>query len=366
MLTERELTPLDELFLQRTYELARREIGNTSPNPPTGALVVRDGRVLGEGSHHRAGEAHAEIKALAQAGDAAGATMYVSLEPCRHVGRTPPCTQALLEAGIARLVVGARDPTAHGGGAETLRERGVEVLVADDPVARDLADVFAPAVLAQRPYVALKMAVSLDGMVAARAGTPERIGSAEEERYVRELRATYDAVMVGAGTVRVDDPRLTVRPHHDRVLPYARIVAAQSERLPPQSRVFVAEEGYARTIVLVPAARAAAFESLRAVADVVEVGPADALRLDLREALKALYLRGIFSVLCEGGPRLAASLLGKGLVDRVYWAIAPRFLASSSSVPVLSGSDLAASLRIDRIERLGPDVLLSGKPQRRV
>lgn len=369
MHSQRELTPLDKLFLQRTYDLAGRGRGNTSPNPPAGAVVVRDGRVVGEGFHHRAGDAHAEIEALAQAGsDAKGATIYVSLEPCRHVGRTPPCTQALLEAGVARVVAGVSDPTSHGGGARELRGLGLEVVVAEDPVARDLAEIFARAVVSRRPYVALKMAMSLDGMVSTRRGTQERIGSREEERYVRDLRITYDAVMVGAGTVRVDDPRLTVRPYRDRVRPYARVVAAQSEALPVMSRLFAEEKGYAKTIVLVPIGRRDLFEALHAVADVVEVGPPGAFALDLGEALTALHARGIFSVLCEGGPRLGAALLANSLVDRLYWAIAPRFLAGKDSVAVLSGSDLAVSLRFDRIERVGPDVLVSGpvrQPQER-
>ena len=215
---QRQLTPVDELFLQRAYELAARGIGSTAPNPPVGAVVVRDGRIIGEGYHHRAGNAHAEVNALHNAGArASGATLYVSLEPCRHVGRTPPCTHAVLEAGIARVVAGTFDPTAHGGAAE-LRDRGVDVAVADDPAAQRLIESFAQ-ISSERPYVAVKMAMSLDGLVARRAGARERIGSPEEEGYVRELRTAYDAVMVGAGTVRIDDPRLTVRPPHDRERP---------------------------------------------------------------------------------------------------------------------------------------------------
>jgi diaminohydroxyphosphoribosylaminopyrimidine deaminase / 5-amino-6-(5-phosphoribosylamino)uracil reductase len=358
---QRGLTPVDRLFLERTYELAARGIGNASPNPPVGAVVVSDGRIVGEGSHHRAGDAHAEVNALAQAGrKAKGATVYVSLEPCRHFGRTPPCTQALVDAGVARVVAGTRDPTPHSGGIEELRERGIEVAVAEDRAARDLAEAFARAVVSERPFIALKMAMSLDGMVTSRTGVQERLGSPEEERYVRDLRITYDAVMVGAGTVRVDNPRLTVRPYHDRVRSYVRVVAAQGEALSAQSRVFDEEEGYAKTLLLVPAARRPAFDALNGVADVIEVGAPDAQRLDLSEAMKALHARGVFSVLCEGGPRLAASLLAKGLVDRLYWAIVPRFLASKDSVPVLRGSDLRVPLCFDRIENLGPDVLISG------
>ncbi len=361
--TQRELTPLDELYLQHAYELAARGTGNTAPNPPVGAVVVRNGRRVGEGYHHRTGDAHAETTALAQAGsEARGATLYVSLEPCRHFGRTPPCTQALAAAGVARVVAGTVDPSGRGG-SEELRERGIEVTIADDPAARDLIEIFARSHAGTRPFVALKMAMSLDGVVAARPGVTERLGSLAEERYVRDLRTRYDAVMVGAGTIRVDDARLTVRPPHDRVRPYVRVVACGGEPLSAQSRVFSAADGYATTIALVPATRLARFETLRSDAEIVEVGTGDGDALDLHAAMRALCERGIFSLLCEGGPRLAASLLAAGLVDRIYWAIAPRFLSGATAVPVLAGSSMTGiSVRIDRVERAGDDVILSGVP----
>ncbi len=359
--TDRELTSLDELYLQRAYELAARGIGNTAPNPPVGAVVVHGGRRVGEGYHHRAGAAHAETDALAQAGaQARGSTLYVSLEPCRHVGRTPPCTQALAAAGVARVVAGTVDPSGRGGAAE-LRECGIEVTIADDPAARELIEIFARANASARPYVAVKMAMSLDGVVAARPGVQERLGSAEEERYVRDLRTRYDAVMAGAGTIRVDDSQLTIRPPHSRLRPYVRVVVCGSDPVSASSRVFAEADGYTTTIALVPAGRGDRFEALRAVADVVEVETNGDDALDLRAAMTTLRARGIFSVLCEGGPKLAASLLAAGMVDRVYWAIAPRFLSGATAVPVLSGSNLAGvEVRIDRVERAGADVIISG------
>lgn len=356
-----KLTRLDELYLQRTYELAGRAIGSTSPNPPVGAVVVRDGRIAGEGYHHWAGDAHAEASAIAKAGpNARGSTLYVSLEPCRHVGRTPPCTRQVIDAGVVRVVAGALDPSEHGGGAAELRERGIEVVVAPGPAARDLIETFARSAESHRPYVALKMAMSLDGYIASRPGLRERLGSEAEEAYVRDLRTAYDAVMVGAGTVRVDDPRLTVRPPHDRRRPYVRIVACQTAELSPRSRVFAQEDGYAKTLVLVPAARRDRFKNLDTVAEVVQVGPPDSHSLDLPDALKTLRERDIFSVLCEGGPHLAASLLAAGCVDRLYWAIVPRFLSGADAVPVLSGADLGSTrLRFDRVHREGPDVIIS-------
>jgi diaminohydroxyphosphoribosylaminopyrimidine deaminase / 5-amino-6-(5-phosphoribosylamino)uracil reductase len=358
------LTPLDYLYLQRAYDLAARGLGETAPNPPAGAVIVaRDGRIVGEGYHRGAGSAHAEPLALARAGDAArGATIYVSLEPCDHVGRTPPCTEALLRAGIARVVAGAVDPTGHGNVAR-LREQGIEVEIAGDARGRELIEVFARSIKIDRPYVALKMAMSLDGAIASAPGVQEWLTSEEARRYVRELRIDHDAVMVGAGTVRIDDPQLTVRPPHARRHPYVRVVVCESGTLAREHRVFVPEEGYLRTIVLAPACARERLADLNGVADVLFVGAPGAERLDLVQSLEALRARGVTSVLCEGGPRLAAALIASRQIDRVYWAIAPVLLGNERAAPVLAGSDLTAlgaRVAFDRIETVGPDVILSG------
>ncbi len=360
--THSRLTPLDELYLERALELAARGLGDTSPNPPVGAVVVRDNQIVGEGYHRRAGEAHAEAIALSQAAvNARGATLYVSLEPCPHVGRTPPCARAVFEAGIARVVAGTLDPTRHGSVAE-LRANGVEVVVAEDPLARELVEMFARSAQLARPYVALKMAMSLDGAVASCPGARERLSSEDEQRYVRELRIAYDAVMVGAATVRVDDPQLTIRPPHRRIRPFVRIVACESAGISTRSRIFAAEEGYAKSVVLAPGALASRLHELREVAEVIAVGTPETLRLDLKDALEALRARGIYSVLCEGGPRLAAGLIAQRQVDRFYWAVAPLLLHGEGAVPVLSSIEPSARVRLqfDRVERAGDDVILSG------
>ncbi len=354
---------LDRLLLERAYELAARGIGNTSPNPPVGAVVARDGRVLGEGFHHRAGEAHAEVNALAAAGDARGATLYVSLEPCKHVGQTPPCTQAVRAAGVRRVVIGTRDPTKHGGGAKELREHGIAVEITGDAPARELIEVFAHTIESDRAYVALKMAMSLDGYVASRPGVAEWITCEEERLFVRELRIAYDAVMVGAGTVRVDDPQLTVRPPAQRLREFQRIVVCERESVPLDRRIFAPASGYARTIVLAPAGARARFRELERIAEVVYVGTQEQ-ELDLAHGLRMLRDRGIYSVLCEGGPTLAGRLVSLGLVDRFYWAIAPLLLRSEGAVPVLAGVELNGSprrLHLDRVERVGTDVILRGR-----
>jgi len=240
-------------YLARACELAARAVADAAPNPPVGCVLVRDGETLGEGWHHRRGEPHAEVEALRDAAargrDVRGATAYVSLEPCHHHGRTPPCSEALIEAGVARAVVRALDPNPKtaAGGVRRLRDAGIDVEVVDDAVARGLVERFAWTILhPDRPFVTLKMAMSLDGYVAARPGAQQWLtGPAARER-VRELRFENDAVMVGAGTIRVDDPLLTVRPHANRRKPYTRVVVCETAPVPTASRVLALVDASAR------------------------------------------------------------------------------------------------------------------------
>jgi diaminohydroxyphosphoribosylaminopyrimidine deaminase/5-amino-6-(5-phosphoribosylamino)uracil reductase len=361
------LTSRDRLYLERAYELAARGTGGTAPNPLVGAVVVHEGRIAGEGYHHRAGSAHAETNALAQAGaKARGATLYVSLEPCATAGRVPACAPALVESGVARVVCGTGDPNPanDGRGIAYLRERGIRVDVAGDAHAVELIELFAGAIASSRPYLALKMVMSLDGAISSRPGVREWLGSEAEGLYVRDLRIAFDAVMVGAGTVRIDDPQLTVRPGRHRLRPYVRVVACETETIPASSRVLAAVDGYAPSIVLAPAGARRQFDNLQSLADVRFVGTAESERLDLRAAMEALRQAGVYSVLCEGGPTLGARLIAAGLVERFYWAIAPRLLGNDAAVPVLAGVDFAklpARLRFDRTQRVGDDVVISGR-----
>jgi diaminohydroxyphosphoribosylaminopyrimidine deaminase/5-amino-6-(5-phosphoribosylamino)uracil reductase len=329
-------------------------------------VLVREGHTLGEGFHHRRGEPHAEVEALRAAhGDARGATLYASLEPCDHEGLTPPCTRAVIAAGVARVVIGALDPNPKtaGAGVARLRAGGIAVDVVDDARARDLVDAFAVAIRSGRPFVTLKLAASLDGYVAPRPG-PYWLTGAEARAFVRELRASHDAVMVGAGTVIADDPQLTVRPPHARTVPYRRVVVSDRPSLPRERRVFAPANGYLPTLVL-GAGPSGEYGQLEGVAEVICVGK-DGGSMDVGAGLVALKERGIESVLCEGGPRLAARLLARGLVDRVHWLVAPRLLAGPEAVPALaSRAELGGgSWAIDRTARLGADVLLSARAVR--
>jgi diaminohydroxyphosphoribosylaminopyrimidine deaminase/5-amino-6-(5-phosphoribosylamino)uracil reductase len=355
---------LDRLFLERANELAQRGVGSTSPNPSVGAVAVRDGRIVGEGYHHRAGEPHAEVHALQAAGELArSATLYVSLEPCNHFGRTPPCSQAVVEAGIARVVIGAADPNpkTDGGGIRYLREHGIAVDLVDDALSRSIIEPFGRSIRGQRPYVTVKMAMSLDGYVTSTPGVQQWLTGPRAREFVRELRIAHDAVAVGAGTVRVDNPRLTVRPPHHRLQPYRRVVLCETDTVPERSLVFTPQFGYERTIVAAPAGSRERFANLQAIADMLLVGSPDSNDLDIAQALRDLRASGITSLLCEGGPTLAGKLFDLGLVDRFYGLVAPQLLHSPQAVPALIGTSLpeVRGLRFDGVERIGSDLLVS-------
>ena len=286
------------------------------------------------------------------------------LEPCNHHGKTPPCTDAIVSARIARVVIGAADPNpkTNGAGIARLRASGVEVELTDDSWSSALIEQFAHAICSPRPYLTLKMAASLDGYVAPKPGSHWLTGEQSRER-VRELRYWHDAVMVGAGTARIDDPQLTVRPPHARQRPYARVIVCEDHAIPASSRALLAEDGYVRTILLAPSGVRAEFRELEPRAECIFVGDGDAIQLDLGAALVALKNAGISSVLCEGGPTLAAALLARRFVDRLVWLIAPVFLSGPEAVPVLARGS-AASLdgwEFERAEPSGDDLLLTAK-----
>ncbi len=355
--------------MRRACELAARGRGNTSPNPCVGAVIANGSVTLGEGFHHLRGEPHAEIEALSDAalrGSAvAGASLYVTLEPCDHAGLTPPCSRALIAAGIARVVVGVADPNPRtaAGGIARLRAAGIVVDVAGDAWSSRTIDAFATSIVKRRPHLRLKLAASLDGFVAPRSGERHWLTGYEARAYVRELRASCDAVLVGAGTVRIDDPELTVRPPYARRKAYRRVVACETAPVPAGGRIFAPAAGYAPTLVLAPAGARAAFAPLEEIADIVYVGDEHVTTLDLESALEHLYGLGIASVLCEGGPTLGARFLQRGLVDRFDWLVAPTFLAGPEAVRVLGDGATGTELQFDRVERLGADVLLSGVPR---
>jgi len=311
------------------------------------------------------------LRAARDAGeDVRGATMYVTLEPHDHESTMSPCSVAVIEAGIARVVVGALDPNVrtHGNGVARMRGAGIAVDVVDDLPSLALIERFAYTIDSVLPFVTLKMAMSLDGFVSPRPGTHRVTGEEARER-VYDLRAEHDAVMVGAGTVRIDDPLLTIRPHRTRVKPYARVVVCETAPLPLAYRVFepppdAPPGSYRPTTVLAPAGLGATFAPLTAQCEVLLCGASDAQQLDLRAAMLALRGAGIATVLCEGGPTLAARLIAAGLVERIVWFVAPAFFAAPGAVPVLNGADLGAIANgwaFDGVERVGDDLMITAR-----
>ncbi|WP_243093813.1 bifunctional diaminohydroxyphosphoribosylaminopyrimidine deaminase/5-amino-6-(5-phosphoribosylamino)uracil reductase RibD [Thermus thalpophilus] len=370
---------LDERFLRRALQLAERARGHTSPNPLVGAVLVREGRIVGEGYHPKAGEPHAEVFALRQAGEfARGATAYVTLEPCDHFGRTPPCSLALLQAGVARVVVAARDenPIARGG-VERLRQAGVQVeegLLAEE--ARLQNEAFFTGQRKGRPFVLLKAALTLDGKVAALSGDARYVSSEASRRVAHAYRQWLPAVAVGVGTVLQDDPALTVRHPDFRPFPHMleppplrdplKVVLDTEARTPPTARLFApGPRGEpARVLVLVgqgaPKERVMALE--RAGARVAEL-PREGGRVSLEAALAFLWEEGIDGVLLEGGPRLAGAFLARGLVDKVALFLAPKLLGEGRGLlegVAASRVEEALRLRLARREWLGEDLWLEG------
>lgn len=359
----------DQVFMQCALALARR--GRPHPNPFVGAVVVRGNRVVGEGFHRRRGGPHAEAVALAGAGRRArGATLYVTLEPCDHVGLTPPCTPAILAAGIRRVVIAARDldPRVRGRGLRRLRRSGVEVAIGVlGSAAAALNEAYDRYQLSGLPLVELKLAASLDGRLALASGAARWITGPRARREAHRLRARADAVLVGAGTVREDDPELTVRlasgPNPVRVVVSGRL------DLPPAARLLT--DGKAPTWILTSPEAAGSRRARRLVRPGVEILAISGVRgragpeVDLRQALLLLALRGVRRVLVEGGAGLATGLLAQGLVDRLALFLAPLVLGGEHRgwAGALGVRDLAAGIRLGdvRVRRLGEDLLVSGR-----
>jgi len=339
--------------------LAERGLGRVWPNPAVGCVVVRDGRIVGRGWTQPGGRPHAEVEALRRAGEAAlGATAYVSLEPCAHYGRTPPCTMALLHAGIRRVVAAAPDPDPRvdGRGIAQLRQAGVEVTLGVlQAEAEALNAGFFLRCREGRPLVTLKLATSLDGRIATRTGASRWITGAEARARAHWLRATHDAVLIGSGTALADDPALTCRLDGLEVCSPVRVVLDGRLRLPVDAELVRGARAMPTWVITrarPPAERAAALRDRGVLLLKVEADGDG--RPDPRAALGALALRGITRVLVEGGAALAASLLRERLVDRLVWFQAP-LLIGGDGRPAVDGlgiAGMAEALRLGRGQEL--------------
>ncbi len=360
----------DLAFMRAALTLARRGLGNVAPNPSVGCVIVRDGRIVGRGWTQPGGRPHAETEALRRAGAAArGATAYVTLEPCCHWGRTPPCTDAMIAAGLARAVIATRDPDPRVNGEGVARLRDAGVAVTEGVLEKEAAALNAGFILrvrAGRPLVTLKLATTLDGRIATAAGESRWITGEAARRLAHGLRARHDAILIGSGTALADDPELTVRvpglvprSHPGPV----RIVADGRARLPLTARLVATARAVPTWLLTTPGADQHRISALAECGVTVIAVPPDANgQPEPLAALRALAQRGITRVLVEGGSRLAASLLRAGLVDRLAWFHAPSVLGSDATpaVGALALPHLAAmpTWRVVEEERVGPDRFL--------
>jgi len=364
------MTAPDERFMRRALELAERGRGLTSPNPLVGAVLVTPaGEVAGEGAHLYAGGPHAEIEALAAAGARArGATLYLTLEPCAHQGRTPPCAPAIVEAGVARVVAALGDPNplVAGRGFETLRRAGVLVtsgLLAEAAARQNR--VFFTAMTARRPHVTLKAAMTLDGKIADAGGASRWITGEQARAHAHRLRSEADAIVVGVGTVLKDDPALTVR--LDRPWPREpyRVVLDTGARTPAQARVIRAGDPARALVAVGDGASAASLRALQATGAGILRCPTRDGRVDLGALLEALFAREVRGVLVEGGGEVHAAFLDAGLVDRVAVYVAPLLVGGRAAPTPVGGSgrELKSAVRLSAFEvtPLGDDVLIEAE-----
>ncbi len=352
-----------ESHMRRAIALAELGAGRVSPNPMVGAVLVRDGQVIGEGFHEGPGLAHAEVAALAAADDARGATLYCTLEPCDHFGRTPPCTKAIIEAGIARVVVAASDPNpaVDGRGIAALRAAGIRVdtdILAEE--AERMNEAFNRHIVSGLPFVTLKSAASLDGKTAARDGSSKWITGEAAREDVHALRARSDAILVGAGTVIADDPSLTVRDPGYSGAPVLRVIADASGRVGGDARVF---DRQAPTLVAAtgttPEARIREWKE--AGAEVVICDNAPTGGVSLIELTAHLGKRDVQGLLIEGGATLASSAVRDGIVDKVVLYLAPSLIGGSGAPGILGGEGSAAlsdatPMKIAGVTRVGKDL----------
>lgn len=364
--------PADLDWMRRALRLARRGYGRTSPNPMVGAVLVKNGRLLGEGWHRKTGCPHAEVEAIANARQRGertrGATLYVTLEPCSTHGRTPPCTDAIRAAGIRRVVVAATDPNpAHAGrGLDLLRSAGMTVeagLLAEE-VTR-LNEAFNHWIVSRTPFVTLKMAMSLDGRIATATGESKWITSTESRRHAMKLRAGADAILVGVNTVLADDPAVTLRVGRKEECPHLRIVLDSRGRTPLTSRLVT--DGFAERTLIVSTDRAAA-KRLRALDRRVDVliAPVCEGRVDLPWLMEELGRRDITHLFIEGGGEVHGAFLEAGLAQRLAAYYAPMVIGGREALKAVGGRGACAWSDIARLEvletrRIGRDLFLTGR-----
>jgi diaminohydroxyphosphoribosylaminopyrimidine deaminase/5-amino-6-(5-phosphoribosylamino)uracil reductase len=356
------VTAFDEAMMQHCLDLARQGLGKTAPNPVVGAVIVNQGKIIGEGFHPGPGQPHAEVFALREAGEnARGATVYVSLEPCSHYGRTPPCADALIKAKVAKVVVGMVDPNplVAGQGLEKLKNAGIEVVVGvEEEACRRLNEAFIHRMIYQKPFGILKYAMTLDGKIATTSGHSAWVTSRESRHHVHQLRASCDAVVVGGKTVRQDNPYLTTHQVADHNP--LRVVMSQSLDLPTDAHLWNIDQ--APTLVITEEGRKRPFQEVlrNKGVDVIELNP-----LTPTEVMKTLYNRDLSAILWECGGTLAAQAIAEGAVQKIMAFIAPKIIGGKlapSPVGDLGLLNMNEAIPLTRVElyKFERDFLIEG------
>jgi diaminohydroxyphosphoribosylaminopyrimidine deaminase / 5-amino-6-(5-phosphoribosylamino)uracil reductase len=356
----------DEQWMKRVLLLAEAGRGRTSPNPMVGAVLVKRGKVVGEGYHARIGEAHAEIVALRQAGEkAGGAVLYLNLEPCTHYGRTPPCAPQVVNAGVKRVVIGMEDPNpaVNGKGIETLRRSGIDVKVGIlGKECRRLNEAFCKYILKKEPFVMLKVAATLDGKIATRNGDSKWISGEASRRFVHKLRDQVDGVLVGIGTVLRDDPRLTARVKEGRE-PY-RIVLDSRLKIPEEAKVF---EHSPSEVILATTGSAPQdkIERLEKKGVRVLIAGSKKGRVDLKSCLSKLGEIGMMNLLVEGGSQVNGSFLDEGLIDKFLLFLSPKLIGDPQALGIFGGRGVSnlretVALKDIRARKIGEDIFVEG------
>lgn len=356
----------DTYYMNLAFELGRKAEGRTSPNPAVGAVIVKDGKIIGQGYHLRAGMPHAEVEAIASVRNEEllkGSTLYMMLEPCCHYGRTGPCTQAIIHAGISRVVAAMIDPNpkVNGKGVHELKKAGIDVHVGlMEKEARKINEAFIKFVTMQRPFIILKAAMSMDGKIATTTGQSKWISSEESRKYVHELRNRVDAVIVGINTVLYDNPSLTCRMKGGR--DPLRIILDSKLRIPLDARILTDKNAMIATTNMCDKEKKRMLEDMGIGVIVIRTNDS---KVDLKELMYELSLRGIIHIMVEGGSEVAASALREGIVDKVIYFVAPKIIGGRNSKTPIGGDgiksmDNALKLKDVEVRKLGDDIIIEG------
>ena len=363
----------DNRFMKMALDLAKKGEGFTSPNPMVGAVVVKDGKVVGKGYHQAAGKAHAEVNAVDDAGALAkGATLYVTLEPCNHIGRTPPCTEKIISAGIRRVVAAMTDPNPEvtGGGLDYLKSRGISITSGVcEPQAKRLNEAFIKYVRTKRPFTIVKCAATLDGRIATKTGDSRWVSGEESRRFVHRLRHAVDAIMVGIGTVEKDDPSLTARiaipPKRFKPKDPTRIVLDTRLRIPEKAKLLRLHSHSDTILITGPSVSEDKKSRLKKNDVAIIESPVKNGMVDLDRLMDRLGSMNVTSLLIEGGGRVIASALSAGIVDKIYFFYAPKILGGDDGIPICKGPgaekmNQCIPVKNIKVHRFGNDVMIEG------